>query len=154
MAISKATRSRKILLGAFVVSLVANAFFVGAVATDYFRLGHKTKSTPRFIQFEMRWLAGRLPEDDLKTVEKAVSDVHDQTVAHFDRLRQIRGDLGRLAAAPQPDRAAIDQRLADIRGQLDAMLAEVQKASMDALLALPPASRAKLADTDTAKPSR
>jgi uncharacterized membrane protein len=148
MAISRATQSRKILLGAFVVSLVANAFFVGAVATDYFRVGHKAKATPRFIQFEMRWLAGRLPEGDLKTVERAVSDMREQTAAHFDRLRQIRGDLGRLTAVPEPDRAAIDQRLADIRGEFDAMLAEVQNASMDALLALPPAARTKLADSD------
>jgi Spy/CpxP family protein refolding chaperone len=73
-------------------------------------------------------------------------------IAHTERLRQLRSELAALAAAGQPDRIAIDAQLAAIRAEVDAMQAEVQDATMDALLALPAEARARLAEgPDTRK---
>ena len=52
----------------------------------------------------------------------------------------------RLAAAPEPDRAAIDAKLAELRAESAAMQEAVQKATYDALLGLPADQRAHLAD--------
>ena len=61
-------------------------------------------------------------------------------------MRAIRAEVMRLAAAPEPDRAALDERLAALRAAAAAMQETVQKATYDALLALPPADRARLAE--------
>ena len=50
-----------------------------------------------------------------------------------------------MAAEPQPDRAAIDARLAALRAEAQALQEEVQRATYDALLKLPPETRAGLA---------
>jgi hypothetical protein len=63
-----------------------------------------------------------------------------------DRLREIREEINRLAAEPRPDRAAIDERLAALRAEAEAMQAEVQRATFDAILKLPPEARASLAE--------
>ncbi len=139
-------RRRRTLVIALVASVVVNAFFLGAAATDLIRPNfHHHHGEPHIVQFQLRWLAGRLPEKGIDRVAAALHDVRGQAKAHLDKLRDLRQQLGELAAQPNPDRAAIDQHLADIRGQLDQMLAEVQKASMDALLALPADMRAGLA---------
>ena len=52
----------------------------------------------------------------------------------------------RLAAAPDPDRAAIDERLAALRAEATAMQEAVQQATYDALLKLPAEERAALAN--------
>jgi Spy/CpxP family protein refolding chaperone len=51
-----------------------------------------------------------------------------------------------LAAAPSPDRAAIDAKLAELRAQSAGMQEAVQKATYDALLALPPDQRTRLSE--------
>ena len=49
-------------------------------------------------------------------------------------MKQLRAGLADLVAQPAPDRAAIDARLVEIRGELEAMQSEVQKTVVDALL--------------------
>jgi Spy/CpxP family protein refolding chaperone len=66
--------------------------------------------------------------------------------AQLDVLRAKRQEVNRLAAAPEPDRAAIDVALAEVRREAEAMRAEVHRATFDALLALPPETRARLAE--------
>ena len=51
-----------------------------------------------------------------------------------DALRAMRAEIMRLAAAPEPDRAAIDARLAALRAEAAAMQEAVQRATYDALL--------------------
>jgi len=134
------------LAAGLIVSLALNAFFLGALATDFIRV--KWTGVPpetRALHFEMRWLQGRLPDSSLRQIETAISSQRPTTVAHLDRLRQLRSDLAVMAAAPSPDRAAIDAQLAAIRSEIEAMQREIQNATMDALLALPPEARAGLA---------
>ena len=78
-------------------------------------------------------------------IEAAIAAKRSDTQRHIDRLRQLRGDLGNLVAVEQPDRAAIDAKLAEIRAELSAMESETQATTLDSLLALPPQTRAKLA---------
>ena len=61
------------------------------------------------------------------------------------RAQGQRVSLAELASLPEPDRAAIDARLADIRNELDQVTSEMRRTSIDALLALPPEMRSGLA---------
>ena len=61
-------------------------------------------------------------------------------------MRAIRAELMQLAAAPEPDRAAIDAKLVELRAETAAMQEAVQKATYDALLGLPAEDRAQLAE--------
>ncbi|HZP21050.1 MAG TPA: periplasmic heavy metal sensor [Bauldia sp.] len=140
-------RRRRFLVVALIASLAVNAFLVGVVATEF--LGITDMFRPhgeRAVSFELRWLQGRLSDASLERVRSAIDAARPRAEARLDRVRQLRRELGILVAAPQPDRAAIDAKLRDIRAELDLMATEVQKVSMDALLALPAAERAPLAE--------
>ena len=80
-------------------------------------------------------------------MQAAADGLRPQVQAHIDRMRAMRVDLGVLVAAPQPVKAAIDRKLADIRAELAAMIKEGQDGISAALLSLPPESRARLAQT-------
>jgi uncharacterized membrane protein len=136
--------SRRWLGIGLLLSLALNAFFIGAAATDAFRLSKHGKEDAR-LRFELRWLAGRLSQDDMGKVQAALAAARPATEHHIEKLRDLRSGLRDMTAAATPDRAAIDARLAEIRAELDTMAAESQKTTMDALLALPPESRSKLA---------
>ena len=124
-------------------SLVLNAFLLGFAATEFFRIGKVTGP----LRFELRWLEGRLPDADFARVQTAADGLRPQVQAHIDRMRTMRVELGTLVAAPRPDKAAIDQKLADIRAEQVAMIKEGQDGIAAALLSLPPESRARLAET-------
>ena len=127
-------------------SLALNAFFIGAAATDVLRFGKgHGDHDGGALRYELRWLAGRLPSDAMAKVEAAVASGRPEAQRHVERLRALRADLGALVAVDQPDRGAIDAKLAEIRAELDAMLNGAQALTMDSLLALPPGTRAKLA---------
>jgi uncharacterized membrane protein len=128
-----------------VASLALNAFFVGAAATDVLHLNKRSDRDDGRLRFELRWLSGRLSPEAMASVQAAIAAARAETERHIDRLRDLRGGLRDMAAAAEPDRAAIDARLAEIRVALDRMAGESQKTTMEALLALPPEARAKLA---------
>ena len=93
-----------------------------------------------------------MPEEGLERVRAALEANRATSMAHFDRLNALRDDLGKLVAVPEPDRAAVDAKLAEIRSELSAMQAENQRVSTEALLALPPEMRAGLATPDPHRP--
>lgn len=129
-----------------VLSLAVNAFFVGAAATDMIRFDtNKGSHRHGVLRYELRWLAQRLPADAMATVEAAIDRGNDDTRRHIERLQALRGELGTLLAAPEPDRAAIDAKLAAIRAESSAMLSGAQATTIDALLTLPPETRRTLA---------
>jgi hypothetical protein len=131
-------------------SLVLNAFFIGAVATDVFRFSAAEK---RHVNFELRWLEERLAEADFAVVEAAAIGARPEAEAHVASLRALRQELGVLAAAPEPDRSAIDAKLVEIRAEQNAMVSGLQSTIVDTLLALPASSRAPLAtEPETAGP--
>ncbi len=139
-------RQRWLQIG-LVASLLLNAFLIGANATDMLRFRKDADHHNRSLRYELRWLASRLPPDAMAKIEAAIAAKRSDTQRHIDRLRQLRGDLGNLVAVEQPDRAAIDAKLAEIRAELSAMEGETQATTLDSLLALPPQTRAKLART-------
>ena len=51
-----------------------------------------------------------------------------------------------LAAAPQPDRGAMDAKLMELRAETATTQEAVQRATYDALLSLPAEDRAQLAE--------
>jgi uncharacterized membrane protein len=150
-SIRRPPRSRW-LAGALVVSLALNAFFAAAIATDMLRVkwGSRDREA-RALRFELRWFDERLDAAALGQVEAALAAARPNVIAHTDRLRQLRSELAALAAVAEPDRAAIDAQLAAIRAEVDAMQAKVQDATIDAILALPAAARARLAEAPQPK---
>lgn len=127
-----------------VVSLAANAFIVGHLLVQ--RFGHPPHDQhARIMQMELRYLVDRLPPDAVAKVTGALDTLRPDIDARIARLKALHGELDALSAAPVPDRAAIDARLRDIRIEVGAMQEQVQSRTFDALLALPPADRAPLA---------
>jgi hypothetical protein len=101
---------------------------------------------PRFAGFELRRLDDHLPREAVQRIADELQPVGESMRQRVTRLRELRGEIMRLAAAPQPDRAAIDQRLAALRAEVSGMQEIVQGATYDALLRLPPEDRAELAE--------
>ena len=129
------------LFVALAVSLVVNAFFIGAVATDALRLTYAAK---RPISFELRWLQDRLSEEDFARVSAAVEANRPAAESHFAELRTLRNELGVLMSAPQPDRAAIDGKLDQIRTAQSTMIRGLQGTIVESVLTLPADARTAL----------
>ena len=130
---------------ALVGSLVLNGFLLGMIVTDALDPGHR-RSGPRVGGFELRRLAERLPDDAIDEIEARLEAERPKFEARLDELRSAREEVYRLAAQPAPDRAAIDARLAALRAEYAAMQEEMQRATYDALLSLPPEVRVSLAE--------
>ena len=113
--------NRQRWLGAgLVVSLALNAFFIGAAATDVLHLrGEGGRHQGGALRFELRWLGEHLPPDAMATVKAAVAAGRPDAQRHIDRLRELRTTLANQIAAAEPDRAAIEATLADIRAEFD-----------------------------------
>lgn len=147
MAIDIAPRRRRIswLWIALVISLAVNAFVIGAFVTERLGLRHRGEAAPRAVKMELRWLRDRLSPRSVETIESSLSGLKPDVVARIDRLKTLRSELAALAAAPEPDRAAIDAHLRDIRLEVGAMQEQIQSRTFDAVLALPASERAPLA---------
>ena len=131
---------------ALVASLVVNAFFIGATVTAFVHFRAELDGIgPKALRFEFHWLEERLPRAEVNRIEAAVVALRPRTEAHIEKMKELRRTLGALVAQPNPDRAAIEARLTEIRAELQAMQTEVQGAVVDTLLTLPPDVRAKLA---------
>jgi uncharacterized membrane protein len=129
-------------------SLLVNAFLIGAFAVDWLK-PHRGFSGERFARFELRRFDDRLPKEAADQVAAAIEPLAAQVDERLRRVREIRGEIMRLAAAASPDRAALDAKLAELRAESAAMQESVQSATYDALLALPPEDRARLAEEPT-----
>jgi uncharacterized membrane protein len=132
---------------ALVASLVLNGFLIGLVATDFLR-PHRGGgfSGERFARFELRRFDDRLPQPAADNIAAALAPLGPALDPEIAKLRGIRAEIMQLAAAPSPDRAAIDAKLAELRSQSTTMQEAVQKATYDALLALPPDQRTRLSE--------
>jgi uncharacterized membrane protein len=132
---------------ALIASLVLNGFLIGLVATDFLRPHRGGFSGERFARFELRRFDDRLPKPAVDRIAAALVPLAPALDPEIAKLRDIRTEVMRLAAEPSPDRVAIDAKLAELRTQSGSMQERVQKATYDALLALPPDQRARLAET-------
>ena len=139
-------RRRRIVSIALVASLALNGFLAGMLATGAVRGKHHRDSGPRVFAFELRRLAEHLPREDVERIAERLRPLEPEMRAQLDEIRARRLEVNRLAAAPEPDRAAIDAALAEVRREAEAMRAAVHRATFDAVLALPPDARARLAE--------
>ena len=86
------------LFVALAASLVVNAFFLGAFATDVFGFSAAVK---RPVSFELRWLRTGSPRRTSRGRRRG-RGVPARRGTHFDRLRALRQELGVLAARRSP----------------------------------------------------
>jgi uncharacterized membrane protein len=126
-------------------SLILNAFLVGIIVAESWR-GHHDRRLPRYAGFELRRMADQLPDEAVADIAAKLNALAPAISDRLDRIRAARRDIARLTAEPEPDRAAIDARLAELRAESLAMQEAVQKATYDAVLALPPGVRTRLAE--------
>jgi len=127
-------------------SLVLNAFFLGMLAIDAWQRYAAAPEGPRALTFELRRLADGLSEESREQVATALQAIRPQVEARLERVRALRREILAEAARPEPDRSAIDARLERLRAEIAALQQEVQAATYDTLLALPPEARADLPD--------
>jgi hypothetical protein len=130
---------------ALVASLLLNGFLIGMLAVDYL-LPHKRFTGERMLGFELRRLDDSLPAEAVAQISAELQPLVPEMDAHLERLRAMRAEIRRLAAQPEPDRAAIEERLAALRAESARIQEEVQRATYEALLRLPPEARAGLAE--------
>lgn len=130
---------------ALAASLVLNGFLIGALVADWLTPG-RGFSGPRFAGFELRRLDDRLPQEAVERIAAELQPLGETMRERVARLRELRTEIMRLAAEPEPDRAAIDGRLAALRAEASSMQEEVQRTTYDALLRLPPEDRVRLAE--------
>ncbi len=130
---------------ALVASLVLNGFLGGLIVADALGQDRGGRAGARVGGFELRRLAERLPEEAVEQIAAELDARRPALEARLERLRAIREEVNAAAAQPAPDRAAIDERLAALRAEFAALQEDVQRATYDALLRLPPEVRASVA---------
>jgi len=131
---------------ALVASLVLNGFFIGIFVVDSLKHRRHGFSGERLATYELRRFDERLSPEDVDKIAGELKALAPDLDARIKAMREIRAEIMRLAAAPEPDRAALDERLAALRAAASAMQEAVQKATYDALFSLPPEDRARLAE--------
>ena len=141
--VARPLHRRRWVLWGLAASLALNGFLIGALATDFL-----TGATERrgMFHFETRMLGRNLPESQADALRESVREIRPELRRNWRRLRELRREINTLAAEPEPDRAAIDARLGEIREITSGMQAAVQARVFDEVLALPPETRARLDD--------
>lgn len=142
-AVRAPVTGRRWVVWLLAASLVLNAFFLGMLAIDAWQR-HAVPERPRALTFELRRLADGLSEESREQVATALEAIRPQVEARVERVRALRREILAEAARPEPDRSAIDARLERLRSEIAALQEEVQAATYDVLLALPPEARADL----------
>jgi Heavy-metal resistance len=141
---------RRLLGGALLASLTLNAFFIGGAVTDLARMAgvgedsDRAEASATLFRYDWRWLDGRLPDDAMAKIRADAGTDMPGAERRFEHLHELRTSLGMLVAAPKPDRVAIDAKLAEIRTELDRLLAETQATTIASVLSLPAQTRTNL----------
>ncbi len=144
-ATDRARRNRRWLVWGLTASLALNGLLIGSILAGLF--AGPTERRGMFWR-ETRVLSKNLPQAQVDSLRGSLRDMIPELRGDWRRLRELRREINRMAAEPQPDRAAIDARLAEIRQITSRMQADVQGRLFDELLALPPQMRARLAEED------
>lgn len=131
---------------ALVASLVLNGFLIGMLVVDQLKPHRRGLSGERLARFELHRFDDQLRKDAVDRIEAVLVPLGPQLEERLTRMRVIRAEIMRLAAAPAPDRAALDAELVTLRAENEAMQEAVQRATYDALLALPADERTRLVE--------
>lgn len=124
-----------------VLSLTLNLFFVGlaiGLAAVHMPAGGDDGERRSGLYFELRGYADSLSDEHRETIREQLALVRPEVDELRDRLRELRLEIADLVVEPEPDREAIDVRLAEIRALTNGLQELIQRQGFDALLALPP----------------
>lgn len=147
--ITPAPRRRRLLLWGLAASLAVNGFLVGLVATDYFSGDRRRGGT---LYFETRSIGRNLPEAEREEMISAVRALLPDLRPRWRELRELRREINRIVAEPQPDRAAIEERLERIRRITAEVQMTVQGAVFDTVLEFSPEVRAEIPQEEEERP--
>ena len=136
---------QRILIGTLVVSLLANAFFIGFAAT---RLLDEPddKRQGGILRGVSHRLTKNLDEPARLRIAGALGAVTPQYEESLQARRENYSRLRSLLAASEPDRAAIDTVLGDMTEQSSELVLTVHEEVIDAILELPASQRAQITD--------
>ena len=133
--------SHRLLWLSLAASLALNGFLIGSIANAYLTAEPVRRG---LLSFELRSAGENLPVAEREALRRSVRELLPQLRVDWQRLRQLRQEINKLAAGPDPDRVGIDARLAEIREITASMQEQVQSRLFDDVLALPPETRALL----------
>lgn len=134
---------KRLLWGILTVSVLVNGFFLGMLAMGYFDPPRKGG-----LRGEVESVSRRLPSDYGERLRADVRSIVPELKPQWRRLRELHREIGAEAAKPQPDRAAIDARLEEIRAISISTQARVQARIFDQVLTYPAEVRQGLARED------
>ncbi|GGE27561.1 hypothetical protein GCM10007276_00920 [Agaricicola taiwanensis] len=138
--LSTSVNRKRLFWGILAASLLLNGFFVGMAAVGYFDPPRKGG-----LRGEVDSIGRRLPDEYRSQLRQDVRALLPELRPLWRRLRELRREIGAEAARPQPDRAAIDTRLEEIRALTNQTQALVQTRIFDQVMGFPPEVRAGLA---------
>jgi len=134
---------RRTLLAILAVSLVANAFFIGYLGSQFYGR-HAGENKSRYLSAVGMRLTKNLDASARKQVMSRLDEALPQYRALSEGRREAYAKLRDLLAAPQPDRAAIEALLADMRQKSAVLQVRVMNWAVDAVADLPAEQRRSL----------
>jgi uncharacterized membrane protein len=138
-------QSRGLIVG-LVASVALNLFLIGAgagvIALGFRMAGEPGPPRPTGALF---WATEGLPQPDRRDMRLMLRDVRDRAQPDTDRSAALRVAAWSALAQPNPDVAAINQKLAESRQTDIAVRARVEQEIVDYALRMPLADRAILA---------
>lgn len=139
-------RPRWLVVG-LIASLALNLFLIGAgagVIALGVRMARQQAAPPRQVG-AMFWATEDLPQPARHAMRLMLWNLRGEVKADTDRSVQLRIAAWSALAAPSPDAAAINQKLAESRQTDIAVRTRVEQSIVDYAVRMPPAERAILA---------
>ena len=134
------------LIAALLISMLANAFLIGFFAERTMRA---SPVVPRgLVYVEGRAMIDRLPADHQQHVRAHMKEFARELRPQWAQLRKLRAEINALAAAKEPNVAAIEQKFEEVRLLTTQVQARVQNRLLTAVLPLPHEARQSLARTE------
>ncbi len=134
---------QRILNITLVISLLANAFFVG-YAVSRFLDDPADRSRGGILRAVGARLTKNLDDDSRQQVSVALDALQPAYGETLEKRRDNYQQLRNLLAEPQANRTAIDAVIVDMQNQSSDLVLQVHEKAVDAILALPADKRAEI----------
>ncbi len=139
--------TQRTLFVALVVSLLANAFFIGFAATRW--LGPPTEQARGGILHAVGGrLTGNLDEDSQERVAFALDRLEPDYRSNLAQRREDYRQLRALLAEAEVDRRAVDAVVDTMKNRSSELVVMVHEKAIDTILELPPEQRAVISGDD------
>ncbi len=137
------TLKRPAVLGALLAVAVAGNLFQAGILAG--RLGAHAMRPPKFERdFESRLRA--VPEERRNEIREHLRRSAPAMREQHEALRALHAAIAAELAREQPDRALLEQKMAELRARTAAMQEALQKSFLDTALALPRAERQEMVE--------